>query len=153
VTSEEEGAPGPAKTDEARSYLDLFFGHLSCKLLLFTVIKLCIFVFSFVLFHTYSFRDNQLKNKKTNCLLKRRLATLSRGFKWRQLPGSHPPPNPGRPPLLQLAALCCGGRSLPPTSAAVEPYRHLTRRQDPNCRGKRRFEAICANVESDYLFS
>jgi hypothetical protein len=58
---EEEGAPGPAMTDEARSYLDLFFLHLSCELLLFVVIKLCIFVFNFLLFRIYNIRGNQLK--------------------------------------------------------------------------------------------
>jgi hypothetical protein len=32
-SGEEEGAPGPATTEEAQSYSDLFFGHLSCKLI------------------------------------------------------------------------------------------------------------------------
>jgi hypothetical protein len=100
-SGEEEGAHGPATTDEARSYLDLFFGHLSCKLLLYIVINLCIFVFSLVLFCIYSFRGNQMKKQKTNRRLKRRLAAPSRQFNWWRLPGNHPPPNPALPPLLQ----------------------------------------------------
>jgi hypothetical protein len=122
-------------TDEARSYLD-FFGHLSCKLLLFVVINLCIFVFilvSFRIYNFYNFKDNQMKkqknkkkNKKINRRLNRWLAPPSRCFNWRYC---HPPPNPDLLPLLQichpvlqrqvLTATVRGGRSLPPLETAA----------------------------------
>jgi hypothetical protein len=93
------------------------------------------------------------KTKKTNRHLKRQLAASSHRFKWRQLSGSQPPPNPGLPPLLQtyrpllrrpvLTAKCPGGRSLPPLQKAAGS-------QPPfECR----FAAISANIGSDYLFS
>jgi hypothetical protein len=56
-------AQGPATTDEARSYLDLFFEHLSCTLLFFVLINLCIFLFGFLLFRIYV--DEENKNEKT----------------------------------------------------------------------------------------
>jgi hypothetical protein len=102
-----------------------------------------------VLFHIYNFRDNHRKNKKKekiNRRLNQQLAGPGRRFKWRHLPGSHSPPNPGLPPLLQtcrpvlrrqvLTATLHGGSSLPPLETAAGA-------QSPT---------ICANVESAYLF-
>jgi hypothetical protein len=59
------------------------------------------------------------------------------------------------PPLAPAvgAKLLCRVADQPPLSAAVGLYRRLKQRQEPNRHGKQRFEAICANVESDYLFS
>jgi hypothetical protein len=65
-SGEEEGAPGPATTDEARSYLDLYFGQLSCTLLLFVLIKLCIFLFRFLLFRIYSIEKKQKRKETKN---------------------------------------------------------------------------------------
>jgi hypothetical protein len=51
-------------------------------------------------------------------------------------------------PLFQATA----GFDLPPFEAAVDAYRLLKWRQGTNRHFKRRFVAISANVESDYLF-
>jgi hypothetical protein len=74
-------------------------------------------------------KEKRNKTKNTYRILKRRLAASSRHFKWRQLPGNEPPPNPSLPPLLQsyrpllrrqvLTAKCHGGRSLPLLQTAV----------------------------------
>jgi hypothetical protein len=52
-------------------------------------------------------------------------------------------------PPFQAAA----GFDLPPFEAAVGAYCLLKRRQGTNRHFKRRFVAISAHVESDYLFS
>jgi hypothetical protein len=108
-----------------------------------------------VLFCIYNFKDDQMKKQKKK---KQPLFELAAGctqppFQLAAAARQPPATQSGLPPLLQPAALCCSGRSLPPPFAAVGPYHRFKRRQEPNRCGKRRFEAIFANVESDYLFS
>jgi hypothetical protein len=84
---------------------------------LFVVIELCIFVFSFVLFRIYSFRDKQLK--KTKHLLKRRLA--AHGCRFQVVAAARQPPATQPGPAGTVA-------NLSPFAAVAGPYRQCPRR-------------------------
>jgi hypothetical protein len=63
-------------------------------------------------------------------------------------PACHVPDQPTIIPAVVVRVL----RSLPPPTAAVGPYRRFRRWQVRNQHGKRRFEAICANVNQTIYF-
>jgi hypothetical protein len=137
-SGEEEGAPGPATTDEAQSYLDLFL-TLVVHITLFVLIILCIFYSVSCCFAFIVLRKN--KNKKTK----------TPETKKRNKNQKHQPPFEAtvgcRKPSFLLAVATCqpaatqpgpaataSVANLPSFAAAACPYRQLKRRQEPSSR-------------------
>jgi hypothetical protein len=139
-SGEEEGAPGPATTDEAQSYLDLFL-TLVVHITLFVLIILCIFYSVSCCFAFIVLRKNKnKKNKNKNTRNKKKKKNQK-----------HQPPFEAtvgcRKPSFLLAVAACqpaatqpgpaataSVANLPSFAAAACPYRQLKQRQEPSSR-------------------